>query len=54
MEWAFQSHVSCRIDCQIFEKGACLEPSMAPLDDAPRAVSKTGLGSVVSPLDAEF
>ena len=27
---------------------------MAPLDAAPRAVSKTGLGSVKGPLDVEF
>ena len=36
------------------KKGACLELWMLSLDAAPRAVSKTGLGSVIGPLDAKF
>ena len=39
---------------KISKKGACLELWMVSGDAAPRAVSKTGLGSVVSPLDVEF
>ena len=31
-----------------------LELLMSPLDAAPRFVSKTGLGSVIAALDAEF
>jgi len=48
------SHLSCWIDCQKIEKGACFELWMPPLNAAPRAVSKTGLGSVIAALDAEF
>ena len=47
-------HLSCWIDCQKIEKGACLELWMPPLNAAPRAVSETGLGSVIAALDAEF
>ena len=46
--------VSCWIDCQKFEKGACLGSAMVLLDAVRHDYSKTGLGSVVCPLDAEF
>jgi len=46
--------VSCQIVCQKNGKSACLEPWVVPMDASPRAIFKTGLGSVVAALDAEF